>query len=76
MPLIVEAATNTVSVDLVLKRVVLTSLSFLSALSFREFLVSATKSSVPVGTKESLVFVAFIAVFVLLITIVIAVVWT
>ena len=76
MPLQVESVSAPVTVSNLLRTVILTAMSFLSALSLREFLIAATAAATPPGTKENLVFVAFIAMLVLLITLIIAVVWT
>ena len=76
MPLVVETVAPTVSANYLLRDVILTAFSFLSALSLREFLIAATAAATPPGTKEQLAFIAFIAIFVLLLTLVIAVVWS
>ena len=75
MPLLVATLSDDVSVNNLLRAVVTGSLSFLSALSLREVLVAATAAMTPPGTKESLVFTVFIALVVLLLTIVVTVVW-
>jgi hypothetical protein len=76
MPLLVESTAQTVTANDTMRDIILTALSFLSALSFREFLIAATSAASPPGTKENLVFIGFIAVTVLLLTLVIAIVWT
>jgi hypothetical protein len=76
MPLLVESTAPTLSANDTLRDIILTALSFLSALSFREFLIACTASVSPPGTKENLVFVAFIAVTILLLTLIIAIIWT
>jgi hypothetical protein len=76
MPLQVESLGKTITANDTLREIILTALSFLSALSFREFLIAATAAASPPGTKEHLVFVSFIACVVLLLTLIIAIVWT
>ena len=76
MPLQIEQIAATVTVSNALRDIILTALSFLAALSLREFLITATVAATPPGTKEALVFTAFIAMIVLLLTLVLAVVWT
>lgn len=75
MPLAIEAASTKKTANELLRDAIIASFSFLSALSIREFLVAATKLVAPPGTHEQLVFLLFLALTIVFITIVLAVVW-
>ena len=64
------------SVNNMLRDVILAALSFLSALSMREVLVACVDRATPPGTKNKLVFIVFIALAILMLTVVLAIVWT
>lgn len=75
MVLVVEAPSTRTHVNSLLRDVVVGVLSILSAMTLREVIVEATMYVTPVGTKKKLVFVAFVAALVMLITIIVVTVW-
>ena len=74
MPLLLEGTRSTVTTSDLLRDVLLASLAFLSALQIREAIVLVLESVSPPGIRQRIAFVSFVALFILLLTIVIAIV--
>ncbi len=75
MPLLTEIARPERPVVDSLKAVVLGVFSILSALTIRELIVEGATSLTPNDVQKKLVFTAFIATFVVMITMIITLVW-
>ena len=75
MPLLVESLSEPKSVSRILHDTMLTSCAFLTALSFRELMIAVIDELSPYASKKKIVYLLFVAVFILLITIIIVVAW-
>lgn len=73
MPLLIEILGDPVNVSNVLYDTLLTSCAFLTALSFRELLIAIIDILAPSIAKRKIVYLLFVSVFILLLTIIVAV---
>ena len=73
MPLLVERSVVSQTTSELLKDVTLTSLAMLSALTFRELVVLVVETVQPPGTSARIVFTAFVALLVMLLTVVLTI---
>jgi hypothetical protein len=73
MPLLIERPVVSQTTSQLLTQVTLTSLAMLAALELREFVVLVVKTVEPPGTKARITFAAFVALLVMLLTVVLTI---
>ena len=73
MPLVIERPVTSQTTSELLTDVMLTSLAMLTALQFREFVVLVVDIVKPPGTAARITFTAFVALLILLLTVVLTI---
>jgi len=73
MPVLIERSSAALSTSDLLKDVMMTSLAMLAALQLREFVVLVVDTVKPPGTAARITFTAFVALLILLLTVVLTI---